>query len=194
MNYVLGSAYCAALWFNMSARNTRPPVDRPLPGGMLEDGLDLSLKLKNPVLVDLLQIWRDARGDKDLPTRSDVDPIVIGPALLPYVLLIDVEYLAKRRYRWRLIGTHIVTALERDSTGKYWDDIYTPDTLAALSIRADWVVQHRTPVRAAGHTTSGEFNTNIETLSKVESLYLPLSQDGETINVILVGAVYSFRK
>jgi hypothetical protein len=161
---------------------------------MQHSGFDPSLNFDSQTLVDLLQVWRDACGGREMPARSDLDPLTIGTVLLPYILLFDVEYQPKPRYRWRLIGTHFVTVLKRDSTGKYWDDLYSSDALAAMSSRADWVLQHRAPLRSTGHVTSKDTNRNIDAFTDVEGLYMPLSSDGETIDMIMMGAIYTSRQ
>ena len=48
-------------------------------------------------------IWESLGGD-GLPDRRQVDPLAIGPALLPSVVLIDVLD-GGNDYRWRLFGS-----------------------------------------------------------------------------------------
>ncbi len=159
-----------------------------MPEAISVKSLDPELRCASQILVDFLKFWHDARGDRPMPRHADMDPLKLGPALLPYVLLIDVEHEPELRYRWRLIGTHITTVLDRDMTGCYWDDIYEGDGLATLRLRADWVLQHRAPLRATGHAVSR--GRDFETL---EALHLPLSDDGETINMIFAASVYTLK-
>lgn len=148
--------------------------------------LDPDLNCSSPLLTDLLRLWHDARGGRAMPARKDMDPIKLGPALLPHIMLIDVEHEPQPRFRWRLIGTHITTVLDRDMTGRYWDEIYQGKDLATLRLRADWVLQHRAPLRALGHATS--HGRDFENL---EALHLPLSDDDTTINMIFAASVYT---
>ncbi len=157
-----------------------------MPGVISVEDLDPGLNCESPVLVDLLQFWHEVKGKRPMPARVDMDPLKMGAKLLPHILLIDVEHEPEVRYRWRLIGTHITTVLNRDMTGAYWDEIYDGKSLATLRLRADWVLQHRKPVRATGHATSQgrEFET-------LEALHLPLSNDGTKVNMIIAASVYT---
>jgi len=148
--------------------------------------IDPDLRIENPILVDLLAYWRQACAGRPFPARADIDPIQIKPTLLPYILLVDVEHGACIRYRWRLISTHITTVLDRDKTGAYWDEIYDREEMDSMAYRADWVIHHRLPLRSTGHCVERDrdFDHN-------EALFMPLSDDGKVINMIMMGSVYS---
>ena len=154
----------------------------------LDPELDPGLSFDSPVLDGLLQAWRTAAAGKPMPSHGDIDPIRIGAALLPHVLLIDVEHEPRLRYRWRLIGTHITTALDRDRTGSYWDEVDDMAALASMHERTDWVLRNRMPLRSTGRSVTPERDFDIN-----EALFMPLSDDGEIINMIMMGSVYSFR-
>ena len=65
-----------------------------------------------------------------MPSRAEIEPTEI-PTLLPYLALIDVE-LNPRRFRWRLVGTHITGAMGYDYTRFYFDEKYSGPALADL--------------------------------------------------------------
>lgn len=148
--------------------------------------LDPELDLQSPILTELLQIWENARADKPLPARADMGPSVLGPVLLPHILIADVEYHPVMRFRWRLIGTHTTETLGRDVTGSYWDEIYNEQTMASLALRVGWLLKHRKPLRAIGISPKPEENAGSS-----ETLYLPLSDDGSRINMVMLGSVYT---
>ncbi|MFP6772820.1 MAG: PAS domain-containing protein [Alphaproteobacteria bacterium] len=150
--------------------------------------MDPSLGFESQTLIDILSFRRRAAGKRAMPTHGDVDPIAIGPALLPHILLIDVVHPAPFRFRWRLIGTHITRAIGRDKTGSYWDEIYDDDALTFMRARADWVVQHKSPLRSTGHASLPDRDVDVN-----EALHAPISDDGKSVNMILMGSVYSFR-
>jgi len=52
-----------------------------------------------------------------MPSRRDVDPLAIPGYLLAHLELIDVFHHPELRFRWRLIGTHVTTAVGRDQRG-----------------------------------------------------------------------------
>ena len=147
--------------------------------------LDPELNLQSPILLELLRHWQRAKADKPLPARADIDPLNLGPSLLPFILLADVEYHPVRRFRWRLVGTHVTQTLGRDVTGAYWDETYSNDVLASLHLRADWLMEHLRPLRAVGLSPRPGRHAGSS-----ETLYLPLSDDGATVNMIMLGSVY----
>ena len=67
------------------------------------------------------------------------------------------------------------------------DEIYSDEVMASLRLRADWVLEHRLPLRSVGHATSSERD-----FESHEALYMPLSDDGETINMMLLASIYTF--
>jgi hypothetical protein len=146
--------------------------------------IDPDLQIENPILIDLLAYWRQACAGRPMPARADIDPVQIKPALLPYILLVDVEH--GPRYRWRLISTHITMVLDRDKTGAYWDDIYDGEEIASMTYRADWVVRHRLPLRSTGHCIERDRDYDYN-----EALFMPLSDDGSVINMMMMGSVYT---
>lgn len=71
-----------------------------------------------PVLQPLLDYWIEARADRNLPSRGDIDPVDI-PHLLKHIGLIDVEY--GPRFHYRLVGSYMNEIFGRDFTGTYLD-------------------------------------------------------------------------
>ena len=86
-----------------------------------------------------------------MPVWADIDPIDI-PKPLPYVALIEV-CLNPRRFLWRLIETHITTALGYDSTGFHFDERYSRQVLANLITVHERVIERKTLIRHFGKPT-----------------------------------------
>ncbi len=147
--------------------------------------LDPTLACENRVVKSTLSCWRSICGDREMPSRSEIGPTILPPFLLPHLILIDVERNPEPRFRWRLIGTYIVDRLGRDSTGKYWDEIYDVAVYNELSKGVSWVLQHRRPVRTIGFAPV-EGKKHLST----ESIVLPLSTNGNDIDIIMVAAEY----
>lgn len=147
--------------------------------------MDPSLSVTQAVLELALTVYDSLRGDRAMPTPSDVDPLRLPRELLPHVGLIDVEHAPKRRLRWRLLGTHITEALGRDMSGRYWDEIYSAEDFDALSKGPNWAIEHRRPVRVIG--TAGFAN---KAFILAENVTLPLSEDGKQVERLMVAAVY----
>ena len=106
--------------------------------GTIEYQLDPDLNIQHPLLRDGLNVWDDLKGARPMPSPVDIDPLGFPTRLLPHISLLDIEYQPTRRFRWRLIGTYITEILGRDSTGRYWDEIYDSRAMKALSQGPIW--------------------------------------------------------
>lgn len=144
---------------------------------------DTTLNFRSEKLRQLHGYWESKRAGRAMPQRADLEPTEI-PKLLPHIALIDVET-APPRFYFRLIGTHITTVLGRDNTGKYFDEAYHEPLLGDITNVYRLVVGRLAPVR---HFGKAEFSD--KQYRDYESVHLPLSQDGATISMILVGQEY----
>ena len=125
--------------------------------------------------------WLSKCDQRPMPSRADLDPTEI-PDLLPHVTLVDVVPDA-RRFIYRLVGTAEVDARGRDPTGMSVAEAYfgpTPESAVDNYVR---VRETRQPFfeRADYTTPNGRYVDE-------EALFLPLSSDGATVDIILVVA------
>lgn len=130
--------------------------------------------------VLLYDYWRSKCGNRKMPRRADIDPTEIPPRLLPCISLVDVVADA-RRYVYRLVGTADVQVRGHDPTGKsVIEGFYGPDVEDALGCY-DKVVATRAPLLdpVPFMATNGRYSTE-------ETIFLPLSDDGINVNMILV--------
>lgn len=115
-----------------------------------------------------------------MPCRADIEPTEI-PRLLQHIALVDVEA-EPLRFHFRLVGTHITQAVDRDSTGCYFEEVYQGETfddmvrLYSVAVHAKKPVRHMSRAIYAG-----------KDYRQYESIHLPLSEDGNTVNMILAG-------
>lgn len=130
-------------------------------------------------LRQLYAYWDARRGARAMPARGDLDPIDLK-ALLPMLILIDVVADA-RRYTYRLVGTQEVEMRGRDPTGKSILEAFYGETAEDTIFYLDRVVQTREPVLYRG--TYQPLTTRTQ---RDDVLYLPLSKDGETVNMIVL--------
>ncbi len=114
-----------------------------------------------------------------MPARSDIDPIDLK-ALLPLLILIDVVP-EPRRYVYRLVGTHEVELRGSDPTGKVVDEAYYGESTDTTTGYLDHVVRTRQPLLYRG--TYQPLRTRTQ---RDDVLFLPLSSDGETVNMIVL--------
>jgi len=131
--------------------------------------------------------WRRKAAGRAMPRRADIDPIEI-PQLLPDVMLVDV--LPQGRYRYRLIGTENTQAHGINATGRYLDEVLPgseyKDHVIALY---DECVASRRALYSECLFMSLPQRTP-ERHTKV--LFMPLAEDGETVNMVFVMQVFFY--
>lgn len=104
---------------------------------------------------------------------------------LSYLLIIDMDE-NRQRYRNRLIGTEVTLRAGRDATGKWHDEIYSPETLLGHHRGYQWVIEHRRPLRV--HGTMGYIGRGY---LPVESAVVPVSLDeADQVQQFLVCVAY----
>jgi hypothetical protein len=139
----------------------------------------------HPDTLALYQYWRKKAGDRLMPKRSDLDPTEISPRLLPGITLVDVVG-DDRRYVYRLVGTADVQVRGLDPTGKsVIDGFFGPTAENALQCY-DKVVATKAPFLDPVPFTASNGRYATE-----ETIFLPLSEDGVTVNKIIV--FFAFR-
>ncbi|WP_341899273.1 PAS domain-containing protein [Ferrovibrio terrae] len=90
---------------------------------------------------------------------------------LPYMLIIEMDA-TRQRYRNRLVGTEVVAHAGRDTTGQWFEDIYSEATQSGHHQAHQWVLQHRRPLRV--HGTMAYVDRGY---MAVESVVTPVSLD-----------------
>jgi hypothetical protein len=136
-----------------------------------------------------LEYWRskaEAAG-RAMPRRADIDPGEI-PKLLPDIMLIDV--LPEGRYRYRLIGTANAEAHGINAKGRYLDEVLPgPEYRAHVLGLYNECVEARRPLYSESMFISTGQRI-AERTTKV--LFLPLSEDGERVNIVMVLQVFFY--
>lgn len=140
-----------------------------------------------PILRALYKHWDALRGDRPMPRRADIDPTEI-PRLLPYILMYTV--LPVGGYTIRLVGEEVVRFVGRNATGEPAGSALPPRAAERLREILDAVVTERAPKFRAGKAHwQPEKNYR-----EYEACFLPLSPDGETVDIILCGISVSEAK
>lgn len=138
--------------------------------------------LGSALLGKLEGYWQAKRDGAALPARRDIDPIEIGPALLPHLALLDVEA-GSGRLRYRLVGTRLVAHYGRDATGRYLDEL--DDLLQARRSLAE--LCHAVAEQRRAKRLSGWLRDPKGAILDFECLALPLSSDGLAVDMIFCG-------
>jgi hypothetical protein len=120
-------------------------------------------------------------------TRAQISAKDI-PSVLRSLHLYEVQE-AGRSFRLRLVGTQIVDVVGSDPTGK----ILTAEDPSPVYQRVfhslHQVLKHRTPIRMSAERSAIPLMSFLPT----ESLLLPLSEDGKSIDKILIATIFKHR-
>ena len=148
-------------------------VPRRSPPIVSHQALDLDQVAEHPDLQTVLTWWRGFGG---LPARRDLTPFVVPPAMLPRVIVIDVQTDPFRAVI-TLAGTTIYDEWGMEATGKELRDVFSPTDYER--VRADLLacVDARTPNFIERRYVG--VNQRRVTFRR---LMLPLSEDGQRVS------------
>ena len=141
--------------------------------------------LAHPVLSALLRYWQGKQGTRAMPHRRDIDPLEMGPNLLPHLVLADL-FDRGTRVRFRLVGTEMVRRLGFDPTGNYLEADAKGSWWELLASLHRLVYAERAPLHA-----ESEFLWGSGRRLAAQLLLLPLTQDGPDPAIALAGFVFS---
>lgn len=131
--------------------------------------------------------WNAKRRGGALPSRADIDPLEMKDWLAG-VALVDVmrepgegRDASGYTLRYRLIGTRPTLLRGQDVTGRRVEVAYFGASLEAALENYRIVIEQKAPVYDWDHTPSSDGFAR-----EGETLLLPLSTDGETVDMVLV--------
>ena len=129
--------------------------------------------------------WQDKRGARAMPARADVDPGELR-SVLPYLMLTDVLD-DGCRFRYRLFGTAVAEAFGLDPTGRFVDEVMSDPKYRAfiVGLYRDIVAMKR-PIYS---TTRYGGHRDVEMWT--QRLMMPLSSDGEAVDMVLSIQVFT---
>ena len=147
----------------------------------------MSVTFPSPIpsnLEPLYRYWDAKRGGRRMPRRADIDPTELVP-FLRALMIVDVVA-DDRRYVYRLVGTREVEARGSDPTGQ-------PVGEAFYGSSRDEVFRNYDRVRTTGrpHIDTGTVVTTGDRVDDSHVIFLPLSEDDETVTQILVYTVFN---
>lgn len=128
----------------------------------------------------LYDYWLEKKGTRMALSRSDIAPQEIKN-ILPWVFLVEI---AGERLRFRLAGTAVTEQYGGELTGEYLDEI----DLDAVTAHA--INDYRTAAREITPLVNKwSFTKNDGRYLEYELLILPLSSNGQTVDMFLCSAV-----
>ena len=147
----------------------------------------MTISIPDPIpagLEPLYRYWDGKRADRRMPRRGDIDPAELVP-FLPALMIVDVVA-DDRRYVYRLVGTREAEARGRDPTGRAVGEAF-------LGASRENVLANYERVRLTGRPHI-DLKTVITTKDRIDNshvIFMPLSEDGQTVTQILVYTDFS---
>lgn len=137
--------------------------------------------LQHPVLAFLKSYWDAKRGARAMPARADIKPSDMKEHL-GWIILLDVlpDY---ADFRYRTVGTRVTQYFLADATGKTMSEAfgaYGEGVVKGVQAVHRKCARDRVPMRA--HGGAGWLGRSF---LEFDAIFLPLSDDGETVNMIL---------
>ena len=137
------------------------------------------LRIVAPALQRVRQDWQNRRNGRILPARSSFD-IVDLKYILGNLNLVEVQR-DPLRFRFRVHGTNCAKLLGYDMTWKFVDDYPDPWYRARVRRNFTSVVESRAP-----RCDLGQREIVDRRIIRFEALILPLAEDGETVDRLMV--------
>jgi hypothetical protein len=137
--------------------------------------------IRSDVLRQLFAHWQRIRRNRQMPTRSDFDPLDVRFAL-GYISLIEVHR-EPLRFHFRLDGTKQVELFGIDCTRRFLDDAMPADHAKMATASYAEVVDCGEP---RYHRRQIAW---YERLIYYEVVILPFSSDGRQVDLLMTGIV-----
>ncbi len=132
-------------------------------------------------VLAMLEYWQLKCAGRKMPSRADIDPGDLR-RFLPHITLVDVVP-DERRFVYRLVGTSEVDLRGYDPTGRAVGDAFFASSADAALLNYETARETRAP-----HYVADPYQV-VERYIGTEDLFLPLSSDGENVNMILVFSI-----
>lgn len=139
---------------------------------------------RHPDLLRLFTYWNARRADRPAPARADIDPAQIK-TLLPDVMIWNAQRQGEP-FTIRLVGERIVRFVGRNNTGQSATFGMPADAAGVMTEVLGRVAASRTPLFRIGKA----YWLLEKSYRNFEACYLPLSSDGETVDMILGGVKF----
>lgn len=134
----------------------------------------------SPAIRQMFEYWDTKRGDRCCPARRDLDPLDI-PGLLPGIIMLEVTSTDPLDLVYRVVGTREVSYRGNDPTGQPVSSAYHGESKEQVLYVYRTVMERMEPAF---------LREPVFSLKKIyvneENLYLPLSDDGKSVNRVIV--------
>jgi len=137
----------------------------------------------HPKLRQLYAYWLEKGGAHGLPTRVDMDPVDLRFAI-GNLLLIEVIEGQPLRFHIRVHGTNLSERVRFDLTGKMLDELPQVEFRNISQQSFTTVATSKQPLHAQRDCVLDDRRRRYETI------ILPLSSDGDRVDMLLCGLFY----
>jgi hypothetical protein len=141
---------------------------------------DTDLRGWNSKVRRFFEYWLSIAPTGRLPGRQHFDPLHI-PLIMPNVWMLDVVRLdGGLRFRYRLVGTREVATLQREVTGRWFDEVHPTPGENPIYRRFSYMIESR-----QGTYRKGAVGLNHrEDHSLVENCMVPFASEGTHVDMI----------
>ena len=143
---------------------------------------------EHPPLAAIYSYWSEKRGTRTMPARADINP----PELREHpgwIILLDVLP-DLSDFRYRLTGTKVARYFGSDSTGRTVSEAFRPFGTGA--VKGVLAIHRKTARDRVPVVAHGEAAWLAEGYDNFTTIYLPLSDDDTTCNMILSAFVFDY--
>lgn len=150
------------------------------PEAVVERSEDVAAATRHPLLRRLFEYWSDKAAGRIAPSRGDIDPVDFSYAI-GWVTLVDVLE-DGAEFQARVFGGAMAILAGQELSGRTSAAIQDPELRQAIVANLRWVVTNRRPLRIYRELTTAQRRYRYETV------ILPLSSDGQTVDQLLMAA------
>jgi len=145
-------------------------------------------RIEHPTLAAVFDYWNEKRGTRTMPARADISPPELKEHL-GWIILLDVlpDF---ADFRYRLIGTKVARYFRAEATGLTVSEAFSPYGEGA--VKGILAIHRKTARDRVPVVAHGESAWLAEGYDNFATIYLPLSDDGTTCNMILSAFVFDY--
>lgn len=133
-------------------------------------------------MISMFDYWDGKRRGRLMPARADIDPVEMKPWLAG-IQLVDV-FDNPRRFVYRLAGEIEVRIRGFNHAGYSVEEAFFGVSREEVMRNYNLVVDERTML-----FDWAKYKTRLDYLIAQETIFLPLSTDGQTVNMVLTYTV-----
>lgn len=151
-----------------------------------------ALATDNPILSFFQDYWNKKRADRSMPSRGEIVP---GQLKKYLGWLCFVEALPEYEdFRFRLVGSRVAEYFLSDATGLTVKEAYAAAKAGRVATDSVlWIFRKTCSSRVPMRVTGGGGEWRGQFFPDYDALYLPLSENGVTSNMVMCSFTFNFQ-